>query len=171
MALLDRLTVLDRIQNPASNFNIQFTMMKLGDFRFALGKGAYTKLSQNREWKWQSHYPIASKPIVQWGGYGDRTIELDGTIFPGILGSAADIEQMVKQAADPNPLLMVSGLGRVLGYWRITKCTESHELLTVDSTPMRLTFGLSLKYHGDASGWSPMAQLPTSRNDLERALF
>jgi phage protein U len=127
------------------------TMMALGGFRFSLPTSAYTELERNNAWRWPSQDRIGRAPALQFVGRGEETISMRGTIYPTFIAQRAGLEQLpaMRAAADlGEPLLMVSGSGRVYGLMCITSIREGQKVFFSDGTPRSIEFDTSLSAYG-----------------------
>lgn len=124
-------------------------MMKLGDFTFALNTAAYQNYSHSSSYNWPEQARIGSNPALQFTGTGVTTISLSGVIFPYFRGGLEQVEDMRKQAGSGKPLLLISGMGIMKGYWCITSVKEKSSEFRASGLPRKIEFTMDLKYYGD----------------------
>jgi len=124
-------------------------LMALGEFRFSVETAAYETLRDIASYRWSSQDRIGRPPALQYLGPGERTVELDGTIYPSYRGGLGQLDRMRALAAQGEPLLMVSGRGDVMGLWVITRVEEdqSHHLRAGE--PRKQGFRLALTFYGE----------------------
>lgn len=124
------------------------TMMALGDYRFSIDTAAYQRLERRSSWRWQAVDRLGARPAMQFIGSGEDSISMDGTVFPSYAGGLGQVEAMRKEADRGEPLMLVSGAGRVWGKFCITEISETHEVFFSDGTPRRIDFSLNLVMYG-----------------------
>lgn len=116
----------------------------LGDYRFQAGGGA-DEIERSSKWRWPSQDVIGARPVVQYTGPGEDTIELSGTIFPEYRGGFGQVDAMRAQAGRGEPMILVDGAGSYLGEYVIEQITETGKYLFADGKPRKIEFKLSLK--------------------------
>lgn len=124
-------------------------LMALGELRFSVEAAAYDRLRDVAAYRWTAQDRLGRTPALQYLGPGERTVELDGTIYPHHRGGLGQVDRMRALAALGEPLLMVSGRGDILGLWAIARVEEdqSHHLRAGE--PRKQTFRLALQYYGE----------------------
>jgi len=124
-------------------------LMALGEFRFSVATAAYDRLRDVAAYRWTAQDRLGRAPALQYLGPGERTVELDGTIYPHHKGGLGQVDRMREMARMGEPLLMVSGRGDVLDLWVITRVEEdqSHHLRAGE--PRKQAFRLALQFYGE----------------------
>ncbi len=124
-------------------------MMKLGDFKFSIHTAAYQQLTRTYGWVWASTNRFGKTASLQYTGRDNPTVNLPGVIYPEFENvGTGQISELVKLGDAAVPHLMTSGLGDVMGYWVVTRLTETEAKHTVAGIPIKQTFSLDLKYYG-----------------------
>lgn len=125
------------------------TMMKLGQYKFALETAAYQQLRRSVEYRWQSQDRLSHEPAMQYVGRGKEQIELDGIIYPHFRGGLNQISAMKETANAGKPLKLTDGLGNVWGLWVIEQIEETQEVFTKSGIPRKISFNLTLSKYGE----------------------
>lgn len=125
------------------------TMMKLGQYTFALETAAYKQLRRSALYRWQSQDRLSHDPAMQYVGRGKEQIELDGIIYPHFKGGLNQISAMKKTANAGKPLILTDGLGNVWGLWVIEQIEETQEIFTKSGIPRKISFNLTLSKYGE----------------------
>lgn len=126
-----------------------FVMMQLGSFQFGLSTAAYQSLERSTEYRWPSQETFGALPVSQATGPGEDTITLQGVILPEFRGGFGQLDTMRDLAGTLQPLLLVSGEGRVMGRWCITKVQERQGVFAAYGLPRRQEFTINLKRFDD----------------------
>lgn len=130
-------------------------MLALGDYRFSIDTAAYDQLRRASAYRWSSQERVRKAPALQYGGEGDETIELQGTIYPTYRGGLDQLDLMRAEAGKGVPLLLVDGLGRVHGHYAIEHVDETRSVLFANGMPRRMEFSLGLKRYNDPVAATP----------------
>ncbi|MTI13429.1 phage tail protein [Sansalvadorimonas verongulae] len=128
---------------------------KLGNYVFGLTTASIDSLSRSWAWQWANQNRLGNRPVKQFGGIGDQTISLPGIIIPGEYGEADYIERIAAEADSGHPLLLVTnvnGVGKVLGYWSVTRCQQTSSQLDAFMQARQIDFTIGLSYYGDRYG-------------------
>ncbi|WP_444946059.1 phage tail protein [Microbulbifer sp. VTAC004] len=128
--------------------NVSETMLKLGDFPFALQTAGYDQLRQAWKFNWQNSNRPRGYPQPQFTGQGTRDITLSGTIYPLEFGKPNQLQEMADTAAQGEPLQLVSGVGEVMGFWAITSIERTDKDPLADGVARCVEFSISLTYYG-----------------------
>jgi phage protein U len=124
-------------------------MMQLGLFQFSIDDATYQRLSRSTEYRWARQARIGTNDALQFTGYGPETIELEGVIYPHFRGGLKQVDRMRTQASLGLPLPLVSGIGKVLGYWVVEGITEGQEVFASQGVPHRQDFTMRIaRYDG-----------------------
>jgi len=132
-------------------------MMQLGFFRFSVGTAAYQELSRVTEYRWAAQPRIGKADALQFTGLGPERIDLSGAIYPHYRGGLAQLDKMRTQALLGLPLILVSGVGRILGLWVIEAVTEGQRAFAKSGAPLRQEFEIRLRrYDGGLRALLPI---------------
>ena len=124
-------------------------MLALGEFRFEIGTAAYQNLERQHTYIWSVQDRLGRVGASQFMGRKPGTITLEGTIYPAFRGGLGQIPAMRETAEKGEPLRLVSGTGKILGTWVITKVGETSRTFTDDGRPRRIDFSLGLQEYGE----------------------
>ena len=120
-------------------------MMALGMFVFGLPTLAYQELQRSTEWRHGSTSRIGTNPASQYLGRGEDTINLPGTLLPGLVGSPLSLDVLRTMADTGKAWPLIGGTGRIYGLWVITSISETQQVFFEDGTPRRYEFTINLK--------------------------
>lgn len=124
-------------------------MMMLGPYRFSIRAAAYQALERQTAYSWARQPRIGANDQLQYVGPGAETIWLDGVIYPHYAGGLAQLDKMRLAASVGLPLPLITGRGRVLGFWVIESVREGQTIFEIEGAPLRQEFGLGLgRYDG-----------------------
>ncbi len=124
-------------------------MLVLGVYRFSVTTAAYQKFTNNLTYLWPTQQRFGGEAKPQFTGIGERKRTLSGTIYPDYNGGLYQIDLMAAQAGLGIPLILVSGLGQVMGYWCITSISETASVFHKNGKAKKIEFDLELLYYGD----------------------
>ncbi|WP_430415863.1 phage tail protein [Marinobacter adhaerens] len=124
-------------------------MMKLGGFTFSIDTAAYQSLSRNSEYRWASQDRIGTNPALQNIGTGSETINLQGVVFAAHRGGTGQLDDMRREAAKRQPLILVDGRGLVHGRWVIERVEEEQSNFAQAGVARRQQFRLQLRKYDD----------------------
>ncbi|ENQ8613714.1 phage tail protein [Vibrio fluvialis] len=125
-------------------------MLSLGSFKFHIAAAAYNELVKQWEWHWQAQSRVGQSDLLQYTGKGADKLTLNGqvaTLFREV--GTRQIEKLADLGNQATPLLLVSGLGDVLGYWVMTSLSETDTRFVKGGLPRAQTFTMELKFYGD----------------------
>lgn len=118
--------------------------MALGGFIFGLSSEfAYDRLERKASGGWVSLDIIASKPMSHQTGQGLETLRLSGVAMYG--PGMRRVDQLRTMINARVPYVLVDGIGRNWGRWRIESVTESQRSIIDDGTAMALDWTLELE--------------------------
>jgi len=140
------------------------TLMGLGPFRFLIDTLAYTDLVRTRSWKWVQQDIVGNYPALQFTGPDAETISLKGTTYPVFrIGGRVMLEGMAAMAGLGKPLLLVSGMGLIFGFYVIEKIEETQSEFMGTGFSKKIDFTIALKRYSDlATAISMMETNPAS---------
>ena len=131
-----------------TNFNSGIMMM-LGQYRFCIDSAAYQTFTRSTEYHWEELKRIGKDAAMQFVDNGTDTITLEGTIYPHFRGGVSQVDSMRLQAAQGEPLMLVSGNGAAFGRWCIVSISETQTTFMSNGSPRKVTFNLKLKRYGE----------------------
>jgi len=129
-------------------------LMQVGDFKFSIPTAAYRRLRLRAEYRWVQQDRLATKPAQQWLGPGRQEIDLPGVIYPNNATLYPDgqgwrqVSLMRDAASQGKPLMLVSGLGEVWGWWCITDVEETRSGPAWRGLARKIDFRLRLVAYG-----------------------
>lgn len=129
-------------------------MLQLGGYQFSVDNAAYQELSRSTEYRWAAQQRVGATDALQFTGYGQETIQLQGIVYPYYRGGLDQVDQMRRTAKAGNPLPLVSGQGRVLGLWVIESIREGQRTFARGGIPRRQEFDLRLRRYDENIGGS-----------------
>jgi phage protein U len=124
-------------------------LLSLGDFRFSVETAAYDALDLNAEYPWMKVERVGNTPQLQAVGLERRTMTLKGAVMTTYKGGTAQTEALRKMAGRMEPLELVTGDGRALGKWCVTRINESDSGFFRDGMPKKQSFTMDLEIFGD----------------------
>jgi len=123
-------------------------LLRLGVFTFKVSGPSYEGFEHTSSARWAKLDRLGAKPARQFVGPGDETIYLDGTIYPRFFGGFGQIEAMRAAAGLGQPMMLVSGYGRVFGMFVIERVASSQSYFLPDGSPQKAVFSLELAAYG-----------------------
>lgn len=118
--------------------------MALGGFVFGLSSGfPYDSLDRKTTGGWVSLDIISSKPRSHQTGQGLETLRLQGKAQWA--AGMARVDELRAMANARVPYVLVDGVGRVWGRWRINDVSESQKRPLADGTTTLLEWTLELE--------------------------
>lgn len=120
-------------------------MMMLGPFMFSVGTAAPNQVVRTNRYNWPSLDLVGVRPALQWVGFGEERIEMQGTIFPSYKGGLRQVQAMRELAGTGKRWLLIDGLGVVYGMYAITAIEETSRNFIGPGAPRRIDFRLSLE--------------------------
>lgn len=109
---------------------------------------AYQKLMHSRAWEWVENEVILQAPDLQFTGPKAEKITMEGTTLPAFNGGALQMTLLSLLAGRGMPLLLVSGLGLLFGFWVIEEISETKTVFTEFGQPQKIEFTICLKRFG-----------------------
>jgi phage protein U len=125
--------------------------LALGSFVFSTQDGtAYEQLQRRSSGGWINVDLMGSKPRSHNTGQGPDDITISGQVYGG---AGMDVlDDLRAMQAERVPKVLVDGLGRNLGRWKIMEISETQRRVIDDGTAMVIDFSISLQeYVDDAS--------------------
>lgn len=119
-------------------------LMSLDQFVFGISTLAYAELQRQTQWKHRSSSRVGARDARQFGGPGDDTITLTGTLVPELTGKLVSLDELRAMGNAGEAYAMVDGAGNVYGAFVIESMGETKSLFYEDGTPRRVEFNISL---------------------------
>ena len=117
--------------------------MALGEFVFGLSSGfPYESLDRKTTGGWVSLDIISSKPRSHQTGQGLEELRLNGKAQ--FAAGMAKLDELRAMANARVPYVLVDGVGRVWGRWRIDGVNEGQKRVLDDGTTTLLEWSLDL---------------------------
>lgn len=120
-------------------------LLSLGDFRFSVDTAAYDELGIDAEYPWAKVDRLGTTPQLQATGKEHRTMTIRGVIFTTYRGGSDQPETLRALSAKMQPQELVTGDGRAMGKWCVTKVSEADSAFFKDGMPKKQTFDLELE--------------------------
>ena len=73
-------------------------------------------------------------------------------VYPEFKGGTGQIDDLRALAATGQPQLLVSGTGKILGYWVIGSITEGQTKFAAFGVPRRQEFTINMRKYSDTAG-------------------
>lgn len=125
--------------------------MALGEFVFGLAADfPYERLERKTTGGWVSLDIISSKPLSHQTGQGLETLRLSGKAQ--LAAGMQSVDRLRAMADDRTPYILVDGVGRVWGRWRIDAVNEQQTRVIDDGTATMLEWSLELQEFVNATG-------------------
>ncbi|MED5608479.1 phage tail protein [Pseudomonas sp. JH-2] len=116
---------------------------------FNLDTSAFDQLTRQSEFRWASQERLTRRPAQQSPGLGDERITLRGAIFPHWRGGLGQLDTLREIGARREALNMVTGYGRDLGVWCLTRIEEEQAALLHGGIPRKQSFTLEFVRYGE----------------------
>ena len=140
-------------------------LMMWGSFIFSLSTLAYQRLTAQEGWNWAEQPRIGQTERLQYTGKKAPVIQFEGEIYAALVNdslltsaleswglfssSGVDpVEQLRMQANTHMPYMLVTGTGRVMGYWALTQLSQVMDTFGLNGQHTHQTVSLSLQYYG-----------------------
>jgi uncharacterized protein len=119
-------------------------MMTFGMFVFSLSTAAYQDLQRQTAWRHSAQQRIGRRPVRQFLGPGDDTINLSGTLLPQFTGGQQHLDQLREMAAEGAAWPLIEGTGYNYGLFVIESISERKSLPMADGAAQKINFDISL---------------------------
>lgn len=140
-------------------------LMMWGRFIFSLSTLAYQRLTVQEGWNWAAQPRIGKTERLQYTGKKAPIIQFEGEIYAALVNdslltsalesyglfssSGVDpVEQLRMQANTHMPYMLVTGTGRVMGYWALTRLSQVMDTFGLNGQHTHQTVSLALQYYG-----------------------
>ena len=127
------------------------TMMRLGSYKFCIYTAAYQELNRTTNYKWGEQAVFGDWDNLQFLGPGEDTQSLTGVVYPEFKGGTGQIDELRSLAATGVPQLLISGTGKILGYWVINSITEGQTKFAAFGVPRRQEFTINMRKYSDSA--------------------
>lgn len=119
-------------------------MMLLGGVVFSVNSTSYDQITRAASFNWAPQNVIGRQPVYQYLGHGEKTITLQGRVFPGQYGDRTQLLILEQSAGLGLPLPLFTGGGLSLGAWCITGYTEDETQLMDTGDAQSISFTVDL---------------------------
>lgn len=164
---LDLLSILETAsRTDVSNISAPLPpLLMWGDFIFQLSTLAFSKLQLSESWNWASQSRIGKMDSLTFTGQKVPTLKFDCELYadfvntaglddllPGEWADAAGdpVEWLRRQARMRTPLMLVTGYGRVMGFWVMAQMDQAVDAFRGAGEYRHQQVTLSLQYYGQA---------------------
>jgi hypothetical protein len=162
---LDILSVLEagsRVENVTTQLP---PLLMWGDFVFQLSTLAFNKLQLSESWNWASQSRTGKMDLLQYTGQKSPTLKFDCELYtdfvniaglddllPGEWADAASdpVEWLCRQARMRTPMMLVTGYGRVMGFWVMVQIDQAVDAFRGAGAFRHQVVTLSMQYYGPA---------------------
>jgi uncharacterized protein len=133
-------------------------LVALGPFQFYATAPSFEKLKFEAEFRWAQQERIKREPASQFLGPGERSITLDGVIYPEAFGGA-ELLSGIHAAARAGTVMAFIAMrdqslqGDVMGLW-IVKSIQNTRSYFGRNGPRKIEFAIMIKSYGpDGAGF------------------
>ncbi len=127
----------------------EWVMAAWGPYAFAIASASWQTLRRSFSWRWQAQPRLGAEPAMQFAGWGERKVTLDGVVLPHFRGGLRQVDLMraLADRAEPQPL--VDGSGGYYGLFVCPAIEETRSLPMADGAPRRIEFRITLEAYGE----------------------
>ncbi len=127
-------------------------LMIYGLFVFSVQSVPFNEVQRQQNWRWANNNRVGLHPAYQFVGKGEECITLSGTLMPEFSGGEMSLSLLQTLADSGKAWLLMSGYGKIYGYYFIESISETQSYLLKDGQPQKIDFTISLKrYDGKLS--------------------
>lgn len=119
-------------------------LLTLGLFVFGMDTIAYDELVRRTSWRHAQTERFGARPASQYVGPGEDTITINALLVPEIAGSYSALTTLHDMADTGDHWMLIDGLGRVLGLFRIDSIEEGHRAVMAGGIPRAKTVSIEL---------------------------
>lgn len=141
-------------------------LLMWGSFIFQVSTMAYNKLTLQESWNWVSQGRIAKRDKLQFTGKKAPTLKFDCELYDAFINTSALTQQLNKQfgvmhqlSVDPvehlrlqadlkKPFMLVTGAGKVMGFWVLTEMSQVMDSFRPSSEAKHQMVTLTLQFYG-----------------------
>jgi phage protein U len=140
-------------------------LLMWGDFIFQLSTLAFNKLQLSESWNWAAQSRTGKMDALQYTGQKVPTLRFDCELYsdfidvgglddllPGEWADAAadPVEWLRRQARTHTPMMLVTGNGRVMGFWVLVQIDQAVDAFLGAGEFRHQVVTLSMQYYGPA---------------------
>ncbi len=127
-------------------------LMIYGLFVFSVKSVPFNEIQRQQNWRWANNSRVGLHPAYQFIGKGEESITLNGTLMPEFSGGVLSLDMLQRLADSGDYYLLMSGFGKIYGYYFIESISETQSYFLADGQPQKIDFTLNLKrYDGKLS--------------------
>lgn len=119
-------------------------MMSYGMFVFGLSTAAYQELQRQTTWRHASQSRVNARPVHQFLGPGDDTINLTGRLLPMFTGGQQNLDMLRALADEGRAWPLIEGTGTYYGMFAITSLQERKSEFFRDGAAKQIEFDIAL---------------------------
>ncbi|CAM3042540.1 phage tail protein [Dichelobacter nodosus] len=134
-------------------------LMAYGLFVFSVQTAPFDQIQRESAWRWVGNNRTNDDIAYQFTGKGEETISLSGTLMPEFSGGLTNIDILREMADRGEPYLLMSGNGKIYGYYFIDRLSEDQTYFLEDGTAQKIDFSLILKRYTGNSQFGLLAPL------------
>lgn len=140
-------------------------LMMFGDFIFQLSTLAYSKLTIQDAWSWATQGRVGKRELLQYTGKKAPSIKFDCELYAALVNASLltrglqrygllhdvttdPVEHLRLQANLRTPQMLVTGAGRVMGFWVLSSLEQNIDAFKPNSQAAHQIISLTLQYYG-----------------------
>lgn len=128
-------------------------LMIYGLFVFSTQSAPFNELEHSVDYRWASNDRVGRHPAYQYLGKGEDSMTINGTLMPEFSGGPLSLALLRMLADSGKAYLLMSGNGKIYGYYFIENINETGSHFLKNGTPQKIEFTVSLKrYDGGLGG-------------------
>lgn len=120
-------------------------LMIFGDVVFEAVGLPIDSAERSRDYRWAENQRVRNTPAYQYTGRGTETLSFSAVLHPEYTEGALSLEPLAQMAEDGEAYLLMSGYGKVYGYYALEKIGDNSSYFTSDGIPQKIEVSLSLK--------------------------
>lgn len=120
-------------------------LMIYGLFVFSVQSAPFDELEHSVNYRWAENNRVGRHPAYQYLGKGKEAITLNGTLMPEFSGGPVSLSLLEMLADSGQAYLLMSGSGKIYGYYFIDNISETASHFLANGTPQKIEFTVSLK--------------------------
>ena len=125
------------------------SLATLGYFVFNLKSAPYQTMQEEMSWRHPTNSVIGSRPVAQFTGKDNETLNLSGVLYPEITGGKATLKYLVKMADEGDAYPFILGNGTFKGVYVIEKIGTTDSYFFENGVARKIDFSIGLKQVGD----------------------
>jgi phage protein U len=128
-------------------------LLAVGPFQFYASAPSFEKLRFNAKFRWEPQKRLGRDPAMQFLGPDERTVDIDGVMYPEAFGGEDLLTSMHSAARSGAiyPLISMGDAGftgMVMGLWCIVDILNTRQFWG-NNGPRRIEFNIVLKSYGE----------------------